>query len=334
MLNRPAKEIAFYTLAAAGIFICILTELEKVSPLIRELCGGALGGCSQVGATEYSTLFGVSLGIWGLFSYVALVALYHFRRLYAVIFVAFLLGVEIYFVYLQLFVIQVVCPVCIANFFTVASIALLLFLTESPEKRRERFRAAWVVVILLSFLVFFVPQKLQAGNFEKRVESITSWGNPSSKYRIEVYSDYQCLHCARYEETIKGIIRSYPQIYIVFRDYIIKTNRLSPMAVSYAGSVAFYQGREMYLKVRFEAFENQKNLYNYLAPRFKTIRDDKKMKEAVKMKLAKDLEAARKLSVTSTPTTALIADGKLYKVIKGNVPFWRLKPELDKFVSR
>lgn len=30
----------FYLLIGAGIVVCILTELEKISPAVRALCGG------------------------------------------------------------------------------------------------------------------------------------------------------------------------------------------------------------------------------------------------------------------------------------------------------
>jgi protein-disulfide isomerase len=340
ILNRPAAELAFYALLIAGIIICILTELEKVSPLVRELCGGENSGCSEVSASDYSKLFGVSLGIWGFFSYLILGGLYGYRKSFSVLFASAMLGAEIYFVYLQVAVIHAICRLCMANFTVVAALAVLLFVTASPEENREKFRAQGVVLIAISFLLFFIPQRLTMATqpppdvFSKRVDSITSWGDPSSKFRLEIFSDYECPHCAKYEETVKKIMKEYPEIYIVFRDFPLSFHKVSPMAVAYAGSVAYFKGREAYFKERDEIFKHQKDIYNYLAPRYEMMRQSPEMKQAVKRKVDDDMKTARRLSIDSTPHTAIFNDGRLVKVIVGNVPFFKIKADLDKLTGR
>jgi thioredoxin-related protein len=251
-----------------------------------------------------------------------------------VLFGAVLMGAEIYFLFLMASVLQVYCPLCLGQFTVVLAINILLFATVTPDKDKEKFRATGILVIAASFLVFFVPHKMTFKGVEKRVESITSWGDSSSKYRMEVFSDYQCGHCKKFDVTIKDVIKNYPQVYIVFRDMILPRHNLAPMAISYAGSVAYYEGQEMYLKARFEIFENQKNLFNYIGPRFEAIRDDAEMKNAVKVKLNKDFELAKSLDIRSTPTTILVRDGRMVLKFSGNRAFAKLKPDLDKLVSR
>ncbi len=341
ILNRPASELAFYALLIVGIIICILTELEKVSPLVRELCGGENSGCSEVSASDYSKLFGVSLGIWGLGSYLVLGGLYGYRKSFSVLFASAMLGAEIYFVYLQVAVIHAICRLCMANFATVLALAVLLLATACPEKNREQFRAQGVVVVLVSFLLFFIPQRLTTAStqppsdvFAKRVDSITSLGDPASKFRVEIFTDYECSHCAKYEETVKRIIKEYPEIYIVFRDFPLSFHKVSPMAVAYAGSIAYFQGREAYWKARNEIFEHQKDIYNYLAPRYEMVKQTSEMKKAVKRKVDDDIKIARRLSIDSTPQTAIFNDGRLVKKLVGHIDFFKIKPELDKLTGR
>jgi uncharacterized membrane protein len=334
MEKRDKGKALFYILSAVGIIVCILTELEKISPAIRDLCGGDSGGCAKVGESEYSRLLGIPLGILGLLSYLVWIGIYRYRKTLAVYFGAVIMGAEVYFLFLMASVLQVYCPLCLAQFTVVLIMNILLFATVTPDKDKEKFRAVGVLAIAASFLVFYVPHKMTFKGVEKHVESITSWGDSSSKYRMEVFSDYQCSHCRKFDETIKDVIKSYPRIYIVFRDMILPNHKLAPMAISYAGSVAFYEGQEMYLKARFEIFDNQKNLFKYIVPRFEAIRDDPEMKNAIKAKLKKDFELAKTIDVRSTPTTILVRDGRMVLKFSGNRPFAKLKPDLDKLVSR
>ena len=334
MEKRDKGKALFYLLSGIGIIVCVLTELEKISPAIRDLCGGDTGGCAAVGESEYSRLFGVPLGILGALSYIAWVGLYHYRKTFAVLFGSILMGAEIYFLFLMASVLQVFCPLCLTQFTVVLLLNIFLLATVEPEKDKDKFRAIAVILIAASFLAFYVPHKMNFKGVEKHVESITSWGNPASKYRMEVFSDYQCGHCKKFDETVKDVIKKYPQVYIVFRDMILPRHQLAPMAISYAGSVAFYEGQDMYLKARFETFDNQKDLYQYIVPRFEAIRDDKEMKDAIKAKLKKDFELAKSLDVRSTPTTILVRDGRLVLKFSGNRSFEKLKPDLDKLISR
>ncbi len=333
------KDRAFYLLIAVGVAVSVLTELEKVSPFVKQLCGGDTGGCAKVGASEYSSLLGVPLGYWGVLSYIVLLLLYRYRRNFSVIFVSVMMGAEIYFVYLQYAVIKSFCMLCMANFAVVAILTLLLFVTALTKEKQDSFRVVGAVVLLVTFFAFFIPLELklqdrQSGETAKRVESITSFGDSSSPYRLEIFTDYMCSHCAHYEETVKRIIEQYPEIYIVFRDVIFDPKSLTPMAVAYTGSVAYYEGQKEYVKRRFETFENQKDIYNYLAPRFKLIPKDDEMRAAIKKKLDEDAEQAEKLGIHATPTTVIISNGKRQDMISGYIDFHKLKPKLEKLLGR
>lgn len=321
----------FYLFIGAGIVVCVLTELEKISPAVRALCGGETSGCVEVGNSAYSTLLGVPLGYWGMLSYVTLGGIYRYRREWAGLFAAVILGIEFHLIYIMLYVIQTVCYLCAAQFIVVVLLNILLFFTAYPEKRRWSFRAATLPVALAAFIIFYIPAEASRGRLD--MESMTSWGNPSSRVVVELFSDYQCSYCEKYEAVVKEIMKQYPDIYILFRDYIIPGHAYSPMAVAYSNSVAYYHGRERYLEERFKIFENQEKIREYVEPLLKKVRDDPKMQEAVKKKVNNDMERARSLGVNATPTMVLLKDGKMEKLLRGAYPFERIKKEIDALLA-
>jgi len=342
MTTEKRNNYIGYGLIIVGAIISLLTELEKISPTIKKICGGETGGCARVAASDYSSLFGVPLGILGIIAYIILAYLYKYEREKSPILISVMMGAEVYFVFLQISVIKAICPLCMANFAVVVSLSIFLFTTISPKDDPKFFRGLSAFLAVLTFLLLFIPYLVNEDaktsatkkSIPIKVESMTSWGDSNSLHRLEIFTDYQCPHCARYEPTVKAIMENYPNIYIVFRDVILNPKGLSPMAISINGAVAFYKGREAYLKARLETFENQKNLYNYLAPRFKMLGDDIKMKNAVKFKVQKDYQMAEMFGVRNTPTTIMISNGKLIDKIEGGTSFEKIKPKLDAFLKK
>ncbi len=88
-------------------------------------CGiGALSGCNAVAQSPYSHLFGIPLGVYGVFFYgvvfIASALAYSapVRRLMQLLFLFGCLGflMSLYFIGLQLFVIDAICIYCVASF--------------------------------------------------------------------------------------------------------------------------------------------------------------------------------------------------------------------------
>jgi uncharacterized membrane protein len=100
-----------------------------------------LDGCNIVAQSAYSHLFGVPLGVYGVFFYalvfiLAAVALVHMRRPLAL--GLFALGItgllaSIAFIGIQVFLIQALCIYCLASAF----LALLVFITTLLIYRHE-----------------------------------------------------------------------------------------------------------------------------------------------------------------------------------------------------
>lgn len=109
-------------------------------------CGiDAIDGCNTVAQSEYSHLFGIPLGVYGVLFYgllfiLAAVALARPARLVARLMLAVsALGLlaSSYFLYLQIFVIKALCIYCIAS----AGIAFLLLVATLLLFRREHHAA-------------------------------------------------------------------------------------------------------------------------------------------------------------------------------------------------
>lgn len=211
---------------------------------------------------------------------------------------------------------------------------VMLFFTTYPADCARRWRFASLALLLASFLLFYLPSKVEAKNTAKSgVESITSWGDPSSPVRIEVFADYQCPYCAGFEKTLKSVMEWYPNVYIIFRDFIIRSHELSPVAVVYANSVAYYEGKKAYFKTRAEIFDNQKNMRKYLEKHFKEMKKDGAMQKAVKAKVLADQKRALFLGITSTPTTVISKNGKVITKFSGNKSFDKVKKEIDAIIG-
>lgn len=99
-------------------------------------CGldGALSGCNVVAQSAYSHFLGIPLGLYGLIFYIAifvlsiLVRVRPGRHTVKSLMVASVLGMtlSIYFVWLQVFVIDALCIYCLASF----AFAVIIFIVS------------------------------------------------------------------------------------------------------------------------------------------------------------------------------------------------------------
>jgi uncharacterized membrane protein len=121
-------------LIAAGIFIASYLTYVKLFG-IKPYCAG-VGDCEAVQTSPYAELFGVPVAIWGLLGYLALLVLflvkrYDWRNLGWVarqaFFLVTLVGVlySAYLTYLELFVIDAICPWCVASAIVMAVLFVL-----------------------------------------------------------------------------------------------------------------------------------------------------------------------------------------------------------------
>lgn len=121
-------------LIVAGIGIASYLTYVKLFG-IKPYCAG-VGDCEAVQTSPYAELFGVPVAIWGLLSYLALLVLYLVKRsdwrglghlARQATFLATLVGVlySAYLTYLELFVINAICPWCVASAIVMTALFVL-----------------------------------------------------------------------------------------------------------------------------------------------------------------------------------------------------------------
>lgn len=118
---------------------------------IKPYCAG-VGNCEAVQSSPYAELLGVPVAIWGLLSYLGLLALFLVKRAdwrslghlaRQVTFLATLVGVmySAYLTYLELFVINEICPWCVASAIVMTALFALaivdVFKTDEDEEDQE-----------------------------------------------------------------------------------------------------------------------------------------------------------------------------------------------------
>jgi uncharacterized membrane protein len=121
-------------LIVAGIGIASYLTYVKLFD-IKPYCAG-VGNCEAVQSSPYAELLGVPVAIWGLLSYLGLLALFLVKRAdwrgfgrlaRQVTFLATLVGVmySAYLTYLELYVIHEICPWCVASAIVMTALFVL-----------------------------------------------------------------------------------------------------------------------------------------------------------------------------------------------------------------
>lgn len=124
-------------LIVAGIAIASYLTYVKLFG-IEPYCAG-VGNCEAVQSSPYAVLLGVPVAIWGLLGYLALLALFLVKRsdwqglgflARQAAFLVTLVGVlySAYLTYLELFVINEICPWCVASAIVMTALFVLAIL--------------------------------------------------------------------------------------------------------------------------------------------------------------------------------------------------------------
>jgi protein-disulfide isomerase/uncharacterized membrane protein len=330
---KDRLQTALYAVGMFGVALTIVTELSHYYPWILKACGGEASGCADVASTPFSRIFGVSVAYWGLLSYVAFIAALRFLPALVLPMAAFMLGAEFYFLWIMASVIKIYCLFCLIQFATV--MALFIIAMAWAWRRAGLFpkELFWAtpLIVFISFAVFAAPVKFSAKKVEPLVtEMVTYEGDPKSVLRVEIFSDYECGHCKKMEPEIEKLKAARPDILIVYRDYIIGSHQVSPVAVSYANAIAFTKGREAFLAARKSLFENQERLYSFLQLALPSIAFTEDLKEKVNAKVEADRNLAASLGVYQTPTMVIYRGSELVQKISGHTQ----SSEIERFLKK
>ncbi len=319
--TKNPLQIPLYVVAGLGVLLTIFIELSHRIEWLMELCGGASGSCAGVSSTSFAYILGISVTWWGLLSY--LLVLFFLYRIPSMVLpmVSVMMGAELYFLWVMATILHTFCTFCLINF---AIVMILYTITLLWSAGRHDFilpGKLWSApaVAFFAFAVLAVPVKMgQKTNGFSTETLVTYQGDLKSDLKIEIFSDYECGHCKKLEPVIDKLIKNRPDVLLVFRDFILRGHKLSPVASSYVNAIAFEKGTEEFFKARSEVFENQSRLYDYLKAHLPSVTFTDELKQKVNRKVADDMKRAADVGVTATPTLAIYRGEKLVQVIIGD----------------
>jgi protein-disulfide isomerase len=164
-------------------------------------------------------------------------------------------------------------------------------------------------------------------------------GSPSAPVTLEVFSDFQCPHCARLhfgalKEALGDCVAS-GKVRIVFRDFPLSQHQYARKAAQYADAAARI-GR--YERVCDELFRSQEEwgrtgdiegaIGKTLTPaemvKMRKILTDPKSLSEINREIDADMALGAQVPLAETPTMILSGGGKKYP-IKGDVRYDLLK---------
>ena len=172
-------------------------------------------------------------------------------------------------------------------------------------------------------------------------------GAPNAPVTLDVYSDFQCPHCAllhfgALKEAIGDCVAS-GKMRIVYHDFPLPQHAFARKAAQYANAAAIIG---MYERVCDALFRNQNTwgitgdvdgtVVQELSPadiaKVRKVLADPKMLADINKEIDADLVSGGKIPITSTPTMIMTGKGKRYP-ITGDVRYDFLKQLIDKITK-
>ena len=172
-------------------------------------------------------------------------------------------------------------------------------------------------------------------------------GSPNAPVTLEVFSDFQCPHCARLhfgaiKEALGDCVAS-GKVRIVYRDFPLPQHPFARKAALYANAAAQIGRYERICDVLFRTQEQwgatgdvegivAKELKPDEMNKVRKILADPKKFAEINNQIDADLALGRKIPLESTPTMLLTGKGKRYP-ITGDVRYDLLKQMIDTIVK-
>ena len=223
--------------------------------------------CNTVAASEYSEVFGIPLGVWGLGYFLALICLLaisgmrprdksaSFFNYAGLVIVGVLTAITL--AAISAFFVKAICPSCVAVYVVCIGQAINLYLFRKviPKKIESKSilnsLAGAIIPLLITVICYRLiePESLvtpitEVSNFSGLSASFQDipinksafsglgedyrLGNDTAKVVIVEFSDFQCPSCKRMNLTLKSLIKSYGnQILLVYKNFPLD-NKCNP----------------------------------------------------------------------------------------------------------
>jgi protein-disulfide isomerase len=186
---------------------------------------------------------------------------------------------------------------------------------------------------VLFLVVLFAVATLLADSTDK------SAGQPNAPITLEVFSDFQCPHCARLhfgalKEAMQDCVAS-GKVRIVYRDYPLQQHPYARKAAEYADAAARIGRYERVCDTLFRTQEEwgrtgdvegtvAKDLSPAEMARVRKILADPKSLAEINREIDGDMALGMQIQLSETPTMILSGGGKKYPV-RGDVRYDFLK---------
>ncbi len=89
------------------------------------------------------------------------------------------------------------------------------------------------------------------------VKDAPSIGNPKATVTLVEFSDFECPVCRSLHDVMRGMLQTYPQVRVVFKDYPIEVLHPWARTAALAGRCAYQQDPAAFWKMYDSIYENQ-----------------------------------------------------------------------------
>ncbi len=144
--------------------------------------------------------------------------------------------------YTSIFILYSFCPYCFTSVLTVTLIFAIacydLLIRGREINGEQKMLGAIVTFVLVMFAFVYIPQAVmiveqgpsgpvvRPPSIRSKIIRPTSpsMGNPNAKYTLVEFADYGCPHCKDASEKLPALIKSRPDIRLIFRSYVLGLN--------------------------------------------------------------------------------------------------------------
>jgi protein-disulfide isomerase len=175
-----------------------------------------------------------------------------------------------------------------------------------------------------------------------------SAGQPNAPVTLEVFSDFQCPHCARLhfgalKQALGDCVAS-GKVKIVYRDFPLPQHQFARKAAQYADAASRIGRYERICDVLFRTQEDwgrtgdvEGTVAKELSPaemaKLRKVLSDPKAMAEINRDIDADLSLGAKIPLGETPTMILTGNGKRYPVV-GDVRYDLLKQLIDRMLIK
>lgn len=312
MFDARMRDFLVRLLALAGLGFSVLLLVEYVSPSYAVCQAG--GGCDAVRLSDYSSIFGIHVPVYGVAFFLAVLILSmvpHERARLAQLALTTIGAVAgLGFLYLQHSKIGEFCIFCVAVDSIVVLLAILaLTLRKAPKPDLElpQFLIYGIAAVAVAATGFAIPTTQRETPPEmvvvEALPEVIAAEHTDGVVTIVEFVDFQCPACRAQHEQMTAALRGYDDVVLVYKHSPLMRHHHAKDAARAA--ICSKDKLEDMADALFTAAQPSKDFADRYAQRLGLDMDEFRAcldSEATQKRLADDLEAAKQAEVKGLPT--------------------------------